>query len=363
MKSLVPLILLSLWAAACSSEEEQTQFVIEGTLANAPEDLPVYLRDVYTGENLDSTRLVGNAFSFKGAVPFPMRYQIIYDGPYVSYNHTIWMENTQITVNADWEQMREATITAGKQQQLAMEVEEAMSNWNRDHALPYYNRALYDLDDTAMMQLMEYQETQRAEYYLPLLIDRVNSYYGVEELYSRRDEMDREQMEALTQRLDEEIRASRYGQSLLEYLEEEQLQEGERFVDFELVGLDNQSLRLRDLVGRGKPTLLVFGALGKMQQYHRNLMGGFYYENKDEVEVMGYVWEHDLEHFQQDTAWYRGVPLYTDFQKEHSPLVIRYGVVHTPTVFVFDQEGILRYRSDLYNQEAHQVALSMLEGS
>jgi len=292
-----------------------------------------------------------------------MRYQIIYDGPLVSYNHTIWMENTQIKVNANWEQMREATITAGKQQQLAMEVEEAMSRWNRDHALPYYNRALYDLDDTAMMELMEYQESQRADYFLPLLIDRVNSYYGVEELYNRRDQLERDDMLALSANLDEEIRSSPYGQSLLEFLEVEQLQEGDPFVDFELVNLENQSLRLNDLVGRGKPCLLVFGALGQMQQYHRNLMGTFYYDNKEEVEVIGYVWEHDLENFQQDTLWYRGVPLYTDFKKEHSPLVIRYGVVHTPTVFVFDKEGVIRYRNDLYNQEAHQVALSLLEGS
>ncbi|MEL6533900.1 MAG: DUF4369 domain-containing protein [Bacteroidota bacterium] len=363
MKSLIPLALLVLWAFACSSEKEQTQFLIEGTITNAPEALPIYLRDVYTGEDVDSTTLEGNLFSFRGTVPFPTRYEIIYDGPFVSHNHTVWMENTQVVITADWEQMREASITAGKEQQLAMEVEDAMSRWNREHALPYYNRALYDLDDTAMMELMDYQESQRADYYLPLLIDRVNSYYGVEELYNRRDQLERDQVLALAKKLDDEIRTSPYGQSLLQYLEEDQLQEGDRFADFELVNLNNQPLHLNDLVGQGKPSILVFGALGKMQQYHRNLMGGFYYENKEEVEVIGYVWEHDLNHFQQDTLWYRGVPLYTDFKKQHSPMVIRYGVVHTPTVFVFDQKGILRYRNDRYNQEAHDIALSLLKGS
>lgn len=48
MKSLIPLALLVLWAFACSSEKEQTQFLIEGTITNAPEALPIYLRDVYT---------------------------------------------------------------------------------------------------------------------------------------------------------------------------------------------------------------------------------------------------------------------------------------------------------------------------
>ena len=345
--------------AACSPNESVHTYSIEGVVHGVPDSLPIYLRDALTNQDIDSAVVTDSTFSFSGSVQYPKQLRLIYDGPLVSYSHEVWVEDGKTTVRAHWEDMYNVQVAGGVQQQLADEVNAEMETWEAEHELPFYNPFLYDLDEEKLNELMNYRLREQTAHWLPLVLRRANSYYGVMSLFQRRDNIKRPVLEAAFAAMDPQIQKSPYGKGLKQYLEQDTLGVGDRFVDFPLVNLAGESVRLSDYVGKDRPTLLVFGALGHIRQYHRDLIGAMQYQFGDSVNVLGYNLAPNMDMFLADTAWYHGVPLVTDFERELSPMVIQYDAIQMPMVYVFDEKGVIRLRSQEYSDEAHALALRL----
>ncbi len=326
-------------------------FQIQGHIENAPSELNIQLANNETGQVLDSATVSNGQFSFKGSVDHPKEYRIVYKSAEKKRSHYFWLENTSLNIKGSWDKMDKAEIIGGKEQQLQNALNEKLSYFYTEQ-----KRLVKEEKFDSLNQLFNNLSQTIGDFAL----ENANSYMGIQNLYRTRLKLDKSKLSKALEGLNEEIKTSPYGQSMLLFNETSELELGSEFVNFKAKTLQNEEIDLSKMVA-SKPTVVIFGGLSCMGERGRTTLKEFQMKHGNKVEVLAFVFARNQQEWINDSNYDLNVKLLSDLRGDHSPVKIKYGVQATPTVYVIGQDGLIKWKSKGYGDQVNEAALALLE--
>ncbi len=346
------ILLLLILLQSCKTDPNDSKYVIDGYIENAPRTLQIYLMNDHTGIYEDSTSTHNGHFNFEGTTTYPQRYSVIYQSDTKKESHFLWVENTSITIDGIWNHLDKAVIEGGHEQKLfsALEAEGAFF-------YPEYQRLIEEEKQDSIEPLIH----KLSQTNLNFCIKNANSYMAVEMLYRIRNSIHKDTLEAVLKTMNNEVLNSNYGKSLKLHYQSPELKVGVPYKDFSAKTLSGKTISISELTKKGKPILLIFGGLGCMQKHGRAFLKSFNENYHDQVEILAFVFARNKDEWIQDSNYSLNISLLSDMKGDHSPIKINYGVQITPTVFIIDQNGIIAWKSEGYGPSVNDAVISLLK--
>lgn len=167
-----------------------------------------------------------------------------------------------------------------------------------------------------------------------------DAYYSAYILNVYKTEYSPEEAEELYEKLDNKIKASKYGKSIKTHLENAEIAVGEKFIDFGANDVKGDSKLFSGFFKR-KYVLLDFStphcrlclqSIPSLQ----NLQSSF----GDSLEIVSFYVDQDRNGFERHSAK-KGWETLWDGKGRFSDTYVKYRVFATPTFYLFDKDGIL----------------------
>ena len=164
---------------------------------------------------------------------------------------------------------------------------------------------------------------------------------GLQRLFMVRLNIPKDTVHFIYDNLPDEMKISQYGKNILFHLESEQIEENDKYYDFESTTFDGTTFKLSSLTG--KNILFLYGGLGCMGQGGRDYLKSLYEKtSREDFEIVVYETVLSLDDLKKAQAFYNcDYLLVSDFLRDSSPVKIIYGVQATPTCFFINKEGIV----------------------
>ncbi len=326
-------------------------FQINGHIENAPSELNIQLINSETGQIIESTSNAEGQFNLQGRLEYPSECEIVYKAGEKKRSHYFWLENTPLSIKGNWDKMEEAEIKGGKEQELQKALFERLSAF-----FPEQNRLIKEEKYDSLNLLFN----KRGLAIQDFALENANSYFGVKYLYMNRLNLDKSKLNNVFKSLDEHIMASSYGQSLLLFSEASELDSGSVYVNFKVNTLQNEEIDLSQTI-ENKPVLIIFGGLSCMGERERATLKEFQKKHGKDIEVLAFAFAKNQKEWSDEANYDLDVKLLSDLKGNHSPVKIKYGVQATPTVYVIDKDGLIKWKSIVYGEMVNEAALALLE--
>lgn len=181
-----------------------------------------------------------------------------------------------------------------------------------------------------------YEITDKKNYSAAIKYASVPS--GLERLFMVRLSLSKDTLLSILKTLPHDMQQSNYGKSLLLHINSKQIEEGDKYYDFE--ALDSEGNKFQFSTLKNKNILLLYGGLDCMGKSGRDFLKKLYEETQREKFQIVVYWEcSNLEQLKELKAKYPVDYLFvSDFSKDHSFMKINYGAQATPTCFLIDKE-------------------------
>jgi peroxiredoxin len=345
MKKLSIMILIIGIMAAVSCKKEKG-YVITGELTGFPDSTMLYLLNLNTQDDFDSSRIINNKFVFRGQlqnVPEQIRLHTTVNKQSVYTNLLIGNEN--IRIDGDIKDFpRDLRISGSKVQE----------------EYTYYlnlNKTLVVKRDSIVRDFLklspEVQEKKGKEIWDKIRViddsihsidisyvkSHLNTFSGVIELGYLLRSFDKDSLKAMYERLSPEIKASRYAKIIDINLREKISEVGDMYHDFEAINRDEEKVKFSELTG--KYILLDFTSAGcgpciQSAEELRQIEKTF----NDSLAVVSFsgdakkdIWLNSLK--RDSVTW---ISLW-DGEGSSSETWIKYGVQGIPAFFLIDPSG------------------------
>lgn len=185
---------------------------------------------------------------------------------------------------------------------------------------------------------------------------------GLRRMYMVRNDIDKKLAQKRLSEIPDSMQQSYYGQLIKQFIEADQVEEGDKYQPFECTGTDGQMFDWSRL--DGKKILLLYGGLGCMGQEGRDLLKKWYEQySRDDFQAVIYAPEvSNFEELVEDKKYWtnNGVIDYiaiADFLGDASPIKIIYGSQAKPTCFMIDRDGRVVIKSEGLNIERMEAFL------
>lgn len=296
--------------------QEASKFVISGNIKGLNDKTTLYLE--YTddkGKSIDSTTIVNQKFIFIGKLKSKVVYAIIKTSNFTNYK-LFWLENSNITFNAEKRKFKDAEITGS----------ETQDEQNR-------------LDKI----LKAVSEKERVNEEKKFVKENPNSIISAHILNVYSSTWGKETTNVLYSNLSEELKNSSYGKSILNFISlNKTIKVGDKYVDFSQSNTQNKKVKLSDF--EGKIVLLEFWGSWCMpcRQTNPELVK-IYKEFKEKgFEIFGVAAENNkdewLKAIKSDSLAWTNV---TDLKADKNEASLIYGVSNYPANFLIDKSGTI----------------------
>ena len=185
---------------------------------------------------------------------------------------------------------------------------------------------------------------------------------GLRRMYMVRNDIDKKLAQKRLSEIPDSMQQSYYGQLIKQFIEADQVEEGDKYQPFECTGTDGQMFDWSRL--DGKKILLLYGGLGCMGQEGRDLLKKWYEQySRDDFQAVIYAPEvSNFEELVEDKKYWtnNGVIDYiaiADFLGDASPIRIIYGSQAKPTCFMIDKDGRVVIKSEGLDTERMETFL------
>lgn len=185
---------------------------------------------------------------------------------------------------------------------------------------------------------------------------------GLRRMYMVRNDIDKKLAQKRLSEIPDSMQQSYYGQLIKQFIDADQIEEGDKYQPFECTGTDGQMFDWSRL--DGKKILLLYGGLGCMGQEGRDLLKKWYEQySRDDFQAVIYAPEvSNFEELVEDKKYWtnNGVIDYiaiADFLGDASPIRIIYGSQAKPTCFMIDRDGRVVIKSEGLNIERMEAFL------
>lgn len=342
---LILYIILILCVYSCCEGTKFSGYEIRGNIKHAADSTMVYLMN----EQLkDSTYLIGERFSFKGKVDFPVRALINLGDRRDS--KPIWLENTLITFSAVKDSLESADVTGGKiqsdmnlQNDMVAPIVDAMMALER----VFRDSSLSKIQVDSIYDLHEGLTKRLHKAYKEFISNHPNSLESVLLLNSMTRTWERDTIAQLYARLDPDVKKHSIGRSIERYIELNiDPKIGEPYVDFKQTDSQGNEIKLSEVLG--KFTLVEFWASwckpcreenpGLVQEYNTYKDLGF--------QIVGVSLDENkanwLKAISDDRLPWLNL---TDLKGPENPASIIYNINGIPDNILIDHNGIIIARN------------------
>ncbi|MEX0316000.1 MAG: thioredoxin-like domain-containing protein [Allomuricauda sp.] len=347
MKNSIHIVLLLLICLISSCQKKNQSYRIEGQITGFPDSTMVYLKNMETDSDFDSTMVVNNKLVLKGElsdVPLQVWFYSRIEKQLVYTN--LFMGNDHMSLTGDIKDFPWKVNVSG-------------SNFHNDFmALQSLTRE-FDIErDTMVRNFFKLPDSLRENKWSDLIprmkridsttkaikIDFIkknpNLYSSIINLGYLKNGMPKDSVRKLYNGLTPQIKKSKYAKIVSIFLEDKILDKNDTYYDFTALNQKNDSIRLSEL-RKGKYTLLDFTAyncgpcimaakeLRKIDKNHKDSLDIVSFSNDIKKED----WLKSLE--RDSVTW----PSLWDGKGRYSKTAIKYGVNGFPTFFLIDPSG------------------------
>ena len=256
-----------LFFVACNNPQQaENQFKIKLNIKNLKQDVQVVMQKRAKGEwvKLDSVQLKDGQGTFTGTVKSPELYYLTIRqfNAYIP----VWVENSNISVEADLKNMRTPTITGSKSQAEFDAYRDSTKRFQQqERALGQQYSMARSQKDAAKMQTITDQynqiEANRMKYLLAYAMTHNKSVISPYLVMSNSYTLSLNQLDSVSSRFDSTLNNNEYVVALKNRVKTlKRVAVGQPFVDFTLSDPDGKPLSLSSVVKNHKYTLVDFWA-------------------------------------------------------------------------------------------------------
>lgn len=290
-------------------------FIIEGTVRGYPDNTILYLADISKGsyDDVDSVKIKGGRFVFKGRLQTAVQYSAIHTR---DYNDRVkfWLENEKFTIVTEKGKFGDAHI---KGYRVHKEFEE-------------YKAFLKGSEDNQERE-KEYIRAYPSTFISAYVLNVYSSTWGketVSELYSV---------------LAADVKKNQYGKQVGEFIElSRTIRIGDPFVDFSQMDTKGNMVSLSDFIG--KVILLEFWGswCGPCREANPGLVKLYNQYKEKGFEIVG-VAADTRKDWWLDAVKKDGLPWTNvcDLRGDKNKAALMYGVSGYPTNYLIDRNGII----------------------
>jgi peroxiredoxin len=216
-----------------------------------------------------------------------------------------------------------------------------------------------EIESSKIFELMEKQPDKRDSLILVLKelndlalrqnVDTAIKYAavpsGLERLYMVRLRLTKDTLMTILNSLPIEMQESEYGVGILQHITHDQINEGDKYSDFDAVYSNGDSFKLSSY--EGKTILLLYNGLDCMGYYNREVLKQIYDQtDRNNFDIIIYWSIMNLKDLQElKTKYSVDYKFISDFKGANSLFKIKYGAQARPTCFLIDKNGIVKLKT------------------
>jgi len=339
------MISIVLFSYSCVQAQE---FKINGTVTGLEDGTWLYLRIGKPEKTIDSAKLMNGRFTMSGRIDGQSEELILYTNHYTNYV-TFWAENKKINMTLKAGQFKKGLIKGSatqdeNRQMIAAKEQLARQQDSLTNALKTDTNARKRESMRAQLQYIEEKSRQFDRDYIrahPASIIAANLLSIYTSTWGR------DTTEALYQRMSSEIKKTRQGQEISDYIAlNKNIKIGDHFADFEQPDPTGKKIRLSSL--KGKYILIDFWAswCGPCRAENPALLETYQaYKDKGFI-ILGVSLDDNktywLNALKQDKLEWENV---SDLRGDKNRAALIYGITGIPDNFLIDDKGTIIARN------------------
>ena len=359
MKNSIIILYIIVFFTSC--KKPSNTFIIDATITGIQDSTKVYLFNINTFNNLDSTIIVNDQFTFKGKLDNPINVAVSISDVSIGF----WLENKKIKINASKKQLLKKdtdlnkVVTGSETNIIALRYKELMKPVNKRRSEMYKRFIEKVISEKTFQKYLD----SIAKVSIQFFLENPNNYFSLSRIFDLKSELKRERLGAYFSQLPSELKNSSYGKLLDDFLHIKPLKEGDYFVDIVAKNLQGETIKLSDF--KGKTILLDFWAgwcppcIKQIKEEFPSIIEK--YKDKN-FQIVSFsfdfdrkMWENASDQLKIDWPDFSNL-----IRMNNNSVALHYGITQIPTSFIISEEGkILKrveYEDDL-EKELDKVLL------
>ena len=309
---------------------QNQEFSLTGKTSDIEDDTYLYLRDLVTGESIDSALVKNNSFKMTTDLQESMIFSMLFTKDRKNFKE-LWLEDNAMTFDASKTSFNDAVITGSVNQDLAKKIKEVHAN-------------IVELSKDTINK----RETNFIKKYPNSL---VSAYF----IYGNRN-MTQQEIKDLFSSLSSDVQKSALGKKIAKKLEIDMPEIGETYKDFKISNEENILQNISDLTG--EITLIQFwsSSCGFSRQMNTTLKKVF---NKYQSQGFNII---SISSDKQKDNWITAIkedsmswPQLSNLNGWEGEVFKAYGISSTPSNILIDKNGIIIGKNIMDNELENQV--------
>lgn len=309
---------------------QNQEFSLTGKTSNIEDDTYLYLRDLVTGENIDSALVKNNSFKMSTELQESMIFSMLFTKDRKNFKE-LWLEDTAMTFDASKTSFNDAMITGSINQDLAKKIKEVHAN-------------ILELPQDTINK----RETNFIKKYPNSL---VSAYF----IYGNRN-MTQQEIRDLFSSLSNDVQKTALGKKIAKKLEKDMPEIGDTYKDFKISNEENILQNISDLTGG--LTLIQFwsSSCGFSRQMNSTLKKVYDKYHSQGLNIISISSDKLKDNWisaikEDNMSW----PQLSNLNGWKGEVFEAYGISSTPSNILIDKNGIIIGKNIMDDELENQV--------